>query len=189
MKRRVPTLLCGLSAALMVLAPVQEVFAQASMRVEDGSNSGFSRAHIDGRRQIADRRPAPGRSRNLRRQSQGRQCHRPLGPQALYHRPRQWPDHGLRARCPGPPDRGIADQHRPGRRRIAADSARGHADVEYHRPHRQRHDHPLRRRSIPRRRPSARTISRKASPRSSTATTARRRDWSSILWSFAGAIR
>ncbi len=43
MKRRVPTLLCGLSAALMVLAPVQEAFAQASMRVEDGSNSGFSR--------------------------------------------------------------------------------------------------------------------------------------------------
>ncbi|MDR3408191.1 MAG: type II and III secretion system protein family protein [Methylovirgula sp.] len=43
MKRRIPTLLCGLSAALMVLAPVQEAFAQANMRVEDGNGAGFSR--------------------------------------------------------------------------------------------------------------------------------------------------
>ncbi|MGP8231750.1 MAG: type II and III secretion system protein family protein [Methylovirgula sp.] len=43
MKRRAPTLLCGFSAALMVLAPMQDAFAQASMQVEDGSNGGFTR--------------------------------------------------------------------------------------------------------------------------------------------------
>jgi pilus assembly protein CpaC len=43
MKRRALTLLCGLSAALMALAPTQNVSAQASLQVNDGSNSALSR--------------------------------------------------------------------------------------------------------------------------------------------------
>src|SRR5579863_6232377 len=45
MKRRVSTLMCGLSAALMVLAPAEDILAQSRMQVEDGTDTADTR-HI-----------------------------------------------------------------------------------------------------------------------------------------------
>src|SRR5579863_9196683 len=45
MKRRVSTLMCGLSAALMVLAPAENILAQSRMQVEDGTDTADTR-HI-----------------------------------------------------------------------------------------------------------------------------------------------
>jgi pilus assembly protein CpaC len=42
MKRRVSTLVCGLSASLILLAPAQAIFAQ-SLQVEDGNGTGLTR--------------------------------------------------------------------------------------------------------------------------------------------------
>jgi pilus assembly protein CpaC len=43
MKRRVSTLVCGLSAALTVLAPAEDIFAQSRMQIEDGTDAAFTR--------------------------------------------------------------------------------------------------------------------------------------------------
>jgi pilus assembly protein CpaC len=43
MKRRVSTLVCGLSAALMLLVPVEDLCAQSRMQIEDGDNSAYTR--------------------------------------------------------------------------------------------------------------------------------------------------
>jgi pilus assembly protein CpaC len=45
MKRRVSTFLCGVSAALMAFAPMQDIAAQTRTQIEDGTNSTFTR-HI-----------------------------------------------------------------------------------------------------------------------------------------------
>ncbi len=44
MKRRVSTLVCGLTASLTLLAPIQDVFAQSQLQVEDGNSAGFTRS-------------------------------------------------------------------------------------------------------------------------------------------------
>lgn len=43
MKRRVSTLMCGLSAVLMVLAPAEDILAQSRLQVEDGSTAAYTR--------------------------------------------------------------------------------------------------------------------------------------------------
>ncbi|MEW6435941.1 MAG: type II and III secretion system protein family protein [Pseudomonadota bacterium] len=43
MKRRVSTLVCGLSAALILLGPVEDLCAQSRMQIEDGDNSAYTR--------------------------------------------------------------------------------------------------------------------------------------------------
>ncbi len=43
MKRRVSTLVCGLSAALMALAPAENILAQSRPQIEDGSNTAITR--------------------------------------------------------------------------------------------------------------------------------------------------
>jgi pilus assembly protein CpaC len=43
MKRRVSILVCGLSAALTVLAPAEDIFAQSRLQIEDGSGATFTR--------------------------------------------------------------------------------------------------------------------------------------------------
>ena len=43
MKRRVSTFACGLSAALILLAPVKDLCAQSRMQIEDGSDAAYTR--------------------------------------------------------------------------------------------------------------------------------------------------
>jgi pilus assembly protein CpaC len=44
MKRRVSTLVCGLSASLILLAPAPDIFAQSRLRVEDGNSTALTRS-------------------------------------------------------------------------------------------------------------------------------------------------